>query len=141
QSGSTPRRTKSALKPAAESRFRSDRMVCLVSSVRLADIVARAPDTDASRSSRQTAVGGDRYCLEPPFRRPSQQQRTIVANEKTTRKKTRRTRSSHPGVVLVKRVNPDGEVVWRARFTDPDTGRLCFVLLDPEALPNKTERR
>lgn len=64
-----------------------------------------------------------------------------MTEQKKPRTKTRRTRSSHPGVVMVKRVNPDGEVVWRARFTDPDTGRLCFVLLDPVALPNKTERR
>lgn len=44
----------------------------------------------------------------------------------------RRTRSPHPGVVLIP---PEGEhTTWRARYTDPDTGRVVKQRLDPIAL-------
>ena len=44
--------------------------------------------------------------------------------EATVVKGTRRTRSPHPGVIVFKRMLPSGCVQWRARFRDPDTGRL-----------------
>jgi integrase len=55
------------------------------------------------------------------------------------RRKARRTRSPHPGVVLVR---PDaGHPYWRARYTDPDTGRPVKVRLDPLALGTAEARR
>jgi integrase len=46
-----------------------------------------------------------------------------------TRKKARRTRSPHSGVVLEP---PEGEhTTWRARYLDPDTGRRVRVRIDP----------
>lgn len=51
----------------------------------------------------------------------------------------RRTRSPHPGVVLIP---PQGEhATWRARYTDPDTGRATKVRLDPLELRTAEARR
>lgn len=51
----------------------------------------------------------------------------------------RRIRSPHPGVVLLR---PSGaHVTWRARYIDPDTGRLVKERLDPVALSTDTLRR
>ncbi len=48
-------------------------------------------------------------------------------------------RSPHPGLVLLK---PSGRrVSWRARFEDPDTGKLVFESLDPMALRTAEARR
>ncbi len=44
----------------------------------------------------------------------------------------RRVRSSHSGVVLKRRTNPSGAVVWRARFVDPDTGKETYQTLTEE---------
>src|SRR6188474_151543 len=50
-------------------------------------------------------------------------------NEKVSPASQRRTRSPHPGVVLMK---PDSKnPAWRARCDDPDTGRKVKVRLDP----------
>lgn len=51
-----------------------------------------------------------------------------------------RVRSSHPGVVLAGRRNPSGEVVWRARYTDPDTGRRVWETLE-RSLSTREARR
>lgn len=48
-------------------------------------------------------------------------------------------RSGHPGVVIKKRTNPGGGVVWRARYDDPDTGKETYVKL--EGLTNADGRR
>lgn len=55
-------------------------------------------------------------------------------------KRKRRTRSSHPGVVLKKRSLPSGAVAWRARYTEPETGRERYVTLDALALPTREAR-
>lgn len=53
--------------------------------------------------------------------------------------KRRRTRSPHPGVVLIR---PDDQhPTWRARYVDPDSGRAIKVRLDPLALPTAETRR
>lgn len=53
----------------------------------------------------------------------------------------RRTRSPHPGVVLI-RPDPDhGHPTWRARYTNPDTGRTVKERLDPVALRTIETRR
>lgn len=59
--------------------------------------------------------------------------------QRPKRRPARRTRSPHPGVVLVR---PDaGHPYWRARFVDPDTGRAVKVRLDPLALSTAETRR
>jgi integrase len=55
--------------------------------------------------------------------------------------KKRRIRSPHPGVVLKQRLLPSGARGWRARFTDPDTGRETYVKLDLTALPTQEARK
>lgn len=51
----------------------------------------------------------------------------------------RRTRSPHPGVVLVP---PSGRhVTWRAQYTDPDSDRVLKERLDPVALRTAEVRR
>lgn len=51
----------------------------------------------------------------------------------------RRTRSPHPGIVLIR---PDGtRAAWRARYTDPDTEKVVKVRLDPVALRTAETRR
>src|SRR5262245_52194540 len=55
--------------------------------------------------------------------------------------RSRRTRSPHPGVVLL-RPDPAGRhPSWRARFEDPDTGRTTKITLDPMALSTAEARR
>lgn len=55
------------------------------------------------------------------------------------RKRKRRIRSPHPGVVLLP---PDGtHTSWRARYVDADTGRQTKVRLDPIAVPTAETRR
>jgi len=55
------------------------------------------------------------------------------------KKKARRTRSPHPGVVLIK---PDAQhPYWRARFDDPETGRSTKVRLDPLIITTAEARR
>jgi integrase len=56
-------------------------------------------------------------------------------------RRKRRIRSPHPGVVLNCRTLPSGREQWRARFTDPSTGRETDVTLDPVALPTQEARR
>lgn len=54
-------------------------------------------------------------------------------------RKKRRIRSPHPGVVLIP---PAGRhATWRARFKDPDSGKLTWLRLDPTALPSADARR
>lgn len=57
------------------------------------------------------------------------------------KKKRRVIRSPHSGVVLKQRALPSGATAWRARFTDPDTGRETYVTLDAVALPTAEARR
>lgn len=47
-------------------------------------------------------------------------------------KRKRPVRSRHPGVVIKERKLPSGATTYRARFTDPDTGREVYVTLDGE---------
>jgi integrase len=48
-------------------------------------------------------------------------------------------RTAHPGITLIR---PDAEhPTWRARYTDPDSGRTVKERLDPNALRNDRERR
>lgn len=55
------------------------------------------------------------------------------------RKRKRRTRSPHPGVVLLP---PDEtHVTWRARYRDPDTGKMVKQRLDPEGVRDAQARR
>jgi integrase len=56
-------------------------------------------------------------------------------------KKVRRMRSPHSGVVLTPRSLPGGGTSWRARYRDPDTGKLVFVTLNSVALPTHAARR
>ena len=61
-----------------------------------------------------------------------------------TRKRKRRIRSPHPGVVLLRpdpKTTSHGHRSWRARWTDPDTQRLVKVTLDPEAIRTEEARR
>lgn len=57
------------------------------------------------------------------------------------KKKRRIIRSPHPGVVLKQRTLPSGATAWRARFTDPDSGRETYVTLDALALATAEARR
>ncbi|HVW26228.1 MAG TPA: hypothetical protein VHC69_12720 [Polyangiaceae bacterium] len=51
----------------------------------------------------------------------------------------RRTRSPHPGVVLIP---PRGEhTTWRARYVDPDSGRKTWERLDPLVIRTVESRR
>ena len=56
------------------------------------------------------------------------------APKRKARKRTRRTRSGHPGVKLKSRALPSGAVRWIARFVDPDLGREVDLTLDATAL-------
>lgn len=53
----------------------------------------------------------------------------------------RRTRSPHPGVVLIPPDPAHRHHTWRARVLDPDTGREDKVRLDPMALGSTEARR
>lgn len=55
--------------------------------------------------------------------------------------KKRRTRSPHPGIVLIAPDPEHGHPTWRARYTDPDTGRTKKERLDPLALRTAEARR
>lgn len=55
------------------------------------------------------------------------------------KKSNRRTRSPHPGVVLLRRALPSGAASYRARYTDPDTGRAVYQTL--EAILSTREAR
>lgn len=55
--------------------------------------------------------------------------------------KKRRTRSPHPGVVLLDRTLPSGRKAVQARFRDPDSGKLHKPMLDLVALPTQEARR
>lgn len=56
-------------------------------------------------------------------------------------KKTRRTRSPHPGIKIKSRKLPSGATRWIARFRDPDTNREVDVTLDALALTTADARR
>jgi integrase len=64
-------------------------------------------------------------------------QRTKVASG--TRKQ--RVRSPHPGVVLLKPDPAGRHPKWRARYRDPDSGRIVKTTLDPKAVRTKEARR
>lgn len=53
----------------------------------------------------------------------------------------RRTRSPHPGVVLIPPDPANRHPHWRARFKDPDTGRSPKTTLDPVARIQPPTRR
>jgi integrase len=53
----------------------------------------------------------------------------------------RRIRSPHPGVVLKQRTLPSGAKAWRARYTDPDSGKEVYTTLEAAALPTHDARR
>jgi integrase len=55
--------------------------------------------------------------------------------------KARRTRSPHPGVVLLRPDAAGRHPHWRARFLDPDSGRMVKVTLDPMAVTTAETRR
>lgn len=55
--------------------------------------------------------------------------------------KRKRIRSPHPGVVLIPPDPEHGHPTWRARYEDPDTGRMVKVRLDPLAVPTVETRR
>jgi len=55
--------------------------------------------------------------------------------------KRKRIRSPHPGVVLIPPDPEHGHPTWRARYLDPDTGRMVKVRLDPLAVPTAETRR
>lgn len=55
------------------------------------------------------------------------------------KRKARRTRSPHPGVVLAARTLPSGGTSWRARYRDPLTGRVKWETLDA-SLSNAEKR-
>jgi integrase len=59
----------------------------------------------------------------------------------STRGKKRRTRSPHPGVVLVKPDPAGRHPYWRARYVDPDSGRTVKVTIDPVAVSTAEARR
>ena len=52
----------------------------------------------------------------------------------------RRAASPHPGVYIVPRTSPRGRRAYRAKYTDPDSGRVVWETLDPLGLPNKHAR-
>ena len=56
-------------------------------------------------------------------------------------KRKRRIRSPHPGVVIKQRKLPSGAKSFRARFTDPDTGRETYITLDGELGLSTSEAR
>ncbi len=56
-------------------------------------------------------------------------------------KKKRRVRSPHPGVVLIPPDPEQRQGYWRARFEDPDSGKLTKVRLDPLAISTAEARR
>lgn len=67
--------------------------------------------------------------IEVPAGVPGARERATVGS----RRRARRTRSPHPGIVIMK---PDAEHAYhRARYTDPDSGRTVKERLDPQALP------
>lgn len=59
----------------------------------------------------------------------------------TTAARKRRTRSPHPGVVLIRPDVAARQPYWRARYKDPDTGREVKKRLDPLALRTAELRR
>jgi integrase len=63
--------------------------------------------------------------IQGPSQGPSAEQ----GPSKGPRARRQKVRSAHPGVVLKKRVNPSGAVVWRARFKDPETGKVAYLKL------------
>ena len=67
--------------------------------------------------------------------------RVPLALEGIVAKKGRRTRSPHPGVVLLKRKWASGRLTWRARFVDQDTGKARYVTLNALGLTNEQARR
>ncbi len=73
--------------------------------------------------------------IEVPAGVPGARERATVGSKR----RARRTRSPHPGVVLVR---PDDEHPhWRARHLDPDSGRMVKVRLDPLAVSTAEARR
>lgn len=72
--------------------------------------------------------------FEVPARVPAAIERATVGS----RRRARRTRSPHPGIVIMK---PDAEhASYRARYEDPDSGRTVKERLDPQALPTLEAR-
>lgn len=55
--------------------------------------------------------------------------------------KKRRTRSPHPGVVLLRPDATGRHPHWRARYIDPDSGRSVKVTIDPVGAPTAETRR
>lgn len=53
----------------------------------------------------------------------------------------RRTRSPHSGIVLIPPDPAGRHTSWRARYRDPDSGRLVKVRIDPVACPSAATRR
>ena len=61
--------------------------------------------------------------------------------EPKKRRRKRRIRSPHPGVVWLERKLPSGGTSWRARFTDPDTGKLVYLGMRRLKVTNHEGRR
>lgn len=96
---------------------------------------ASGSSTGSSSTVGAEVVGPGRAVHEP---KPVGTDRT--RSERSTRRR-KRVRSPHPGVVLIG-PNPERRIrTWRARFTDPDSGRLVFERLDPDVLRTAELRR
>jgi integrase len=64
----------------------------------------------------------------------------LEAAGRSATRKPRRTRTEHPGVYLKAR-KLKGGISWRARFTNPDTGKTVFETLDRITLTTYESRR
>ena len=54
------------------------------------------------------------------------------------KKKIRRTRSPHPGVVILKRRDTDSRrVTYRARYVDPDSRKTIYLSLTKQGIKNE----
>lgn len=64
------------------------------------------------------------------------------ATKKAPRKRKQRARgtSPHPGVVLVSPKGLGDRAAWRAKYTDPDTGRVTWERLNPVKYTNERAR-
>jgi integrase len=63
------------------------------------------------------------------------------AGRRAVKPRRKRVRSPHPGVVLIAPDSHHRIRTWRARYADPDSGRLIFERLDPEVLRTGELRR
>lgn len=79
--------------------------------------------------------------IEVPAEVPAANEPETNGQVTSRKRKPRRTRSPHPGLVLIPPAPEHGHPTWRARYFDPDTGRTVKVRLDPLALSTAESRR